>query len=75
MKKQYTLEGLDGNAFNIIAHVQGFLKQECKPKDFKKDGFCKLAVEYTYKAVKAKDYQELLSISQDYIDLANGVKK
>jgi len=75
MREKYTLEGLDGNAFNIIANTQYFLKKECKPKDFKKDGFCKLAVEYTYKALKAKDYQELLCISQDYVDLANGVKK
>lgn len=62
MKKKYTLVGVDGNAFAIMAYVHNALVNE---------GMSNKVSEY-YKAATASDYQHLLAVSQHYISKANG---
>lgn len=61
-KKDYSLVGINGNAFNIMGYVSSALKET---------GHADLKDEYLSKA-KSGNYDNLLAVSQDYIDIANG---
>ena len=62
MKKQYSLVGIDGNAFAIMGYVVNSMK-EC--------GFSKIEMdEYTQRAMSS-DYNNLLCESMNMIDECN----
>ena len=58
---KYDLVGVDSNAFSILAYVRTALRKE---------GLKHLVQEYEQKATIA-DYDNLIVVSMDYIDLAN----
>lgn len=58
---KYDLVGVDSNAFSILAYVRNALRKE---------GLKHLVQEYEQKATIA-DYDNLIVVSMDYIDLAN----
>ena len=58
---KYDLVGVDSNAFSILAYVRNALIKE---------GLNHLVKEYEQKATIA-DYDNLIVVSMDYIDLAN----
>lgn len=59
---KYDLVGIDGNAFYIMGYVS---------KALKNTGHSDLIDEYREKAMSI-DYNHLLMVSQEYIDIANG---
>ena len=61
-KSRYDLVGIDGNAFSIIGYVSNALKES---------GHNNLKAEYMTKAMSGS-YYNLIAVSQDYIDIANG---
>ena len=61
MITNYSLIGIDSNAFSILGYVSKILKKEKLYKE---------ASKYQKEAM-SKDYNHLLMISQDYVDLAN----
>lgn len=60
-KEKYSLVGVNGNAFSIMGYVRNALKKEGLKDKIK---------EYTQKAT-AKDYNHLIVVSLEYIELAN----
>jgi hypothetical protein len=58
---KYDLVGIDGNAFSIMGYVSNALRREDLKDKIK---------EYQAKATSS-DYDHLLAISIEYIDLAN----
>ena len=61
-QEKYTLVGLDGNAFCIMAYVNEAMRKEgIQPKERN---------EYTKKATTG-DYNNLLSVSQEVLDRLN----
>lgn len=58
----YDLVGIDGNAFSVMGYVSKALKHT---------GHSDLVDEYREKAMSG-DYDNLLMVSQKYIDIANG---
>ena len=60
-KEKYSLIGINGNAFSIMGYVRNTLKKEGLKDKIK---------EYTQKAT-AKDYNHLIAVSLEYIELAN----
>ena len=60
-KEKYSLVGVNGNAFSIMGYVRNALKKEGLKDKIK---------EYTQKAT-AKDYNHLIAVSLEYIELAN----
>lgn len=58
---KYNLEGLNGNAFNILSYVALALKKEGKKHLIKK---------YHEEAIQG-DYDNLLQVSLRYIDVLN----
>ena len=61
MKKNYSLVGVDGNAWAVMGYVQRALRET---------GHRSLQEEYTKEAMSG-DYNNLLCVSMNYIDLAN----
>ena len=59
---EYTLVGVDGNAFSIMGYTSNALKQS---------GHRDL-VDSMYKEATSGDYYNLISVCQHYIDIANG---
>lgn len=57
----YDLVGVDGNAYSVMGYVFGALKQT---------GLGNLVDEYIEKATSG-DYDNLLRVSMEYIDMAN----
>ena len=64
-KEKYSLVGVNGNAFSIMGYVRNALKKEGLKDKIK---------EYTQKAI-AKEYNHLIAVSLEYIELANKSKK
>ena len=64
-KEKYSLVGINGNAFSIMGYVRNALKKEGLKDKIK---------EYTQKAT-AKDYNHLIAVSLEYIELANKSEK
>lgn len=60
-KEKYSLVGVNGNAFSIMGYVRESLRKEGLKDKIK---------EYTQKAT-AKDYNHLIVVSLEYIELAN----
>lgn len=60
-KEKYSLVGINGNAFSIMGYVRESLRKE---------GLKDKIEEYTQKAT-AKDYNHLIAVSLEYIELAN----
>ena len=60
-KEKYSLVGINGNAFSIMSYVRESLRKE---------GLKDKIEEYTQKAT-AKDYNHLIAVSLEYIELAN----
>ena len=60
--KSYSLIGIDGNAFSVMGYVQKALRET---------GNAELIAEYSEKA-KSGDYANLICISDNYLDIANG---
>ena len=60
-KEKYSLVGVNGNAFSIMGYVR---------ESFRKEGLKDKIKEYTQKAT-AKDYNHLIVVSLEYIELAN----
>ena len=58
----YSLVGIDGNAFSIIAYVKRAMKQERISKE---------AIEQYIKEAMLSDYDHLLMVSIDKIDELN----
>lgn len=63
-KEKYSLVGINGNAFSIMGYVRNALKKE---------GLKDRIKEYAQKAT-AKDYNHLIAVSLEYIELANKEK-
>lgn len=59
---KYSLIGVDGNAFAVMGYTSKALKQS---------GHSNLVDEMRTKAMSG-DYYNLLSVCQEYIDIANG---
>ena len=64
-KEKYSLVGINGNAFSIMGYVRNALKKEGLKDKIK---------EYTQKAT-TKDYNHLIAVSLEYIELANKGEK
>ena len=62
MKDKYTLAGIDGNAFAIMAYVRRSLIES---------GHGDKVSEYLEKA-KSGNYENLVAVSLKYIDISNG---
>lgn len=62
MKDKYTLVGVDGNAFAIMGYVLRAMEEE---------GFSKEEREEYLEDAKSSDYNNLLCVSDDYIDRVN----
>lgn len=61
MEEKFSLIGVNGNAFCVMGYVRRALKQS---------GLSDRVDEYTEKATSG-DYNNLLAVSMEYIDLAN----
>lgn len=59
---EYTLVGIDGNAFAIISYVMGMLRHERFPR--------KMLNAYKEKAMSG-NYNNLLCLSIDMVDMVN----
>ncbi len=61
-KRKYKLVGINGNAFYIMGYVRNALRES---------GHRDKIDEYIKKAMSG-NYTNLLAVSQEYIDIANG---
>ena len=61
MEEKFSLIGVDGNAFSVMGYVRRALKHS---------GLSDRVDEYTENATSG-DYNNLLVVSMEYIDLAN----
>ena len=60
--QKYTLVGIDGNAFSVMGYVSKCMRQE---------GMSRQDIENYRKDAMSGDYNNLLAVSQDMIDLLN----
>ena len=61
-RPQYTLVGVDGNAFSIMGYVSQCMKREkFTPED----------IQDYFKRAKSRDYNNLLCVSMEYVDMCN----
>lgn len=60
---KYTLEGVDGNAFAIMAYVKRAMTNE---------GFTKAEIDQYMTDAKSSDYNHLVLTSLEMIDACNG---
>lgn len=58
----YTLEGIDGNAFAVVGYVRRAMKEQ---------GFTKAEIEDFNARAKSSDYNHLLRVSIEMIDECN----
>lgn len=61
-KKEYSLIGVDGNAFSIMGYVRRAMKET---------GFTREEIEAYTKNATSGDYNHLLAVSIDMIDKCN----
>ena len=64
--KKYSLIGVDGNAFSVMAYVSSAMKKE---------GHGKEQIDDYFKSVTSGDYDNLIVKSLDVINLLNKGKK
>ena len=63
---EYSLVGVDGNAFSIIVYVRSAMKKE---------GFSQKSIDEYVQDAQSKDYNHLLSVSIDQIHKVNAKKR
>lgn len=63
MDEEYSLVGVDGNAYSVMGYVQKAMKNEGKSKD---------EITAYLNDAQSSDYQHLLAVSFEMIEKLNG---
>jgi len=61
-KKKYNLVGIDGNAYSVMGYVTNAMREQ---------GFSKAERDEYLKKAMSSDYNNLLCVSMDYIEMCN----
>ena len=61
-KSKYTLVGVDGNAYAVMAYVANAMKRE---------GFTRAEIDEYRKKAMSSDYNNFICVSLEYVELAN----